>query len=140
MVLAWIWLERVLATKERENRFINGKRAAARPLFSTGALRTPVLRPSQLRYAITSSSASTAATESSKSRIVVRGTYKDVLNPRPVGCADAAAAVDHKLDVQAVVAQQHAGRRAPGSPAYPANAAGSASGTGPVAVSAAKPA
>jgi butyryl-CoA dehydrogenase len=40
VVLAWIWLEQVLATKERESHFFNGKRAAARYFFRHELPRT----------------------------------------------------------------------------------------------------
>ena len=70
-----------------------------------------MLRPSQLRYAATLSSASTVATESSKSTIVVTAASAST-SWIPAGSvrADRPGPVDDELEVQAVMAQQHARR------------------------------
>ena len=80
-----------------------------RPFFATGALRSPVLRPSQLRYA-----ADLVLGVHRRDRVLEvddrgdGGLGQHVLDPGRVSSADGAGAVDDELDVQAVMAQQHA--------------------------------
>ena len=79
--------------------------------------RSPVISPSQLRYASALSALSTAAIESSKSMIDVSADSSTTSATPAVSVdADRVCAVDHDLDAQTVVLQQDRSRVAGGSP------------------------